>query len=83
MPESNNPNIPTWASVRTAAYQYTESYDTANPANVTFREYHNLQTGPYQLVNLLADGIPSNDPDTVPLSQSLRAASQCVGAGCP
>ena len=50
---------------------------------MTFRAYHNLQTGPYQLVNLLADGIPSNDPDTVPLSQSLRAASQCVGAGCP
>ena len=79
---SNNPNIPTWASVRTAAYQYTEYYDNANPANVTFREYYNLQTDPYQLVNLLADGVPSNDPDTVPLSQSLRAASQCAGAGC-
>jgi hypothetical protein len=50
---------------------------------VTFREYYNLQADPYQLVNLLADGVPSNDPDTAPLSQTLRAARQCVGASCP
>ena len=79
---NNNPNIPAWASIRTAAWQYTEYYDGANPATVTFREYYNMQTDPYQLVNLLADGNPSNDPDTGPLSQRLRTARQCAGAGC-
>ena len=80
---NNNPNIPTWASIRTAAYQYTEYYNSATPATVTFREYYNLQTDPYQLVNLLADGVPANDPDTVPLSQTLQAARQCAGTSCP
>jgi Sulfatase len=75
--------IPTWASIRTVAYQYSEYYDIANPATVTFREYYNLQADPYQLVNLLADGVPANDPDTAPLSQALRAARQCAGASCP
>ena len=80
---NNNPNIPTWASIRTAAYQYTEYYNSATPATVTFREYYNLQADPYQLVNLLADGVPANDPDTVPLSQTLQAARQCAGTSCP
>ena len=31
----------------------------------------------------MADGNPSNDPDTVPLAQTLRAARQCAGGGCP
>jgi arylsulfatase A-like enzyme len=80
---NNSRTIPTWASIRTTAYQYSEYYDIANPATVTFREYYNLQADPYQLVNLLADGVPANDPDTAPLSQALRAARQCAGASCP
>ncbi len=80
---NNSRTIPTWASIRTAAYQYSEYYDIANPATVTFREYYNLQADPYQLVNLLADGVPANDPDTAPLSQALRAARQCAGTSCP
>jgi arylsulfatase A-like enzyme len=82
-PNNNNKNIPGWASIRTAAYQYTEYYDIANPATVAFREYYNMAADPYQLVNLLADGNPSNDPDTAPLAQTLRAARQCVGGACP
>jgi arylsulfatase A-like enzyme len=80
---NNNPNIPSWASIRTTAFRYAEFYDNANPANVTFREYYNLQADPYELVNLLADGVPSNDPDTAALSQTLRTTRQCVGSGCP
>jgi arylsulfatase A-like enzyme len=80
---NNSPNIPTWASIRTAAFQYTEYYDNATPPNVTFREYYNLAADPYQLVNLLGDGVPGNDPDTAPLSQTLRTARQCAGTGCP
>ena len=80
---NNNPNIPSWASIRTTAFRYAEFYDNANPANVTFREYYNLQADPYELVNLLADGVPSNDPDVVAPSQTLRMTRQCVGAGCP
>ena len=79
---NNSRSIPGWASIRTTAWQYTEYYDIANPATVTFREYYNLQADPYQLVNLLADANPSNDPDTATLSQRLRTARQCAGTGC-
>jgi hypothetical protein len=56
-----------------------ENRTAANPKSVTL----NLQADPYQLVNLLADGVPANDPDTAPLSQALRAARQCAGTSCP
>jgi len=33
--------------------------------------------------DMRADGNPSNDPDTVPLAQTLRATRQCAGGGWP
>ena len=56
-------SIPTWASVRTTTYQYTEWYDDDGGALI-FSEYYNLVHDPWQLENILADQDPTNDPDT-------------------
>jgi arylsulfatase A-like enzyme len=74
--------FPTWASTRTAAYQYTEYY-AGDQSTVTFREYYDLQNDPWELENLLADDDPSNDPDVAALSRSLSLDRSCSGATCP
>ena len=81
--------VPSWASNRTATYQYTEYYDE-DLETVIFQEYYDLTNDPWQLTNLLADGDPSNDPpaDTITqLSIELRNDRRCEGtegpAACP
>jgi arylsulfatase A-like enzyme len=71
-----------WASLRGRDWQYVEWYDVTTGA-ITFREYYDLATDPYQLVNLLADGNQANDPDVSTLHDRLTAARSCVGAACP
>ena len=78
---NNNQLIPTWASIRTTDYQYTEYYDAADA--VTFREYYDMVQDPFQLTNLLADGNPANDPPLDPLAAALADAKHCVGTACP
>jgi arylsulfatase A-like enzyme len=74
--------IPGWASIRTSTYQYTEWY-ADDRVTVTFREYYDLVNDPFQLVNLLADGNPANDPNVAPLSAMLAADRTCAGSNCP
>jgi arylsulfatase A-like enzyme len=81
--------VPTWASLRTADYQYVEYYDE-ELEEVTFREYYDLVTDPYQLTNLLGDSDPSNDPDSgrlTLLSVQLQRDRRCEGtsgaSACP
>jgi arylsulfatase A-like enzyme len=75
-------SIPPWASLRTASYQYVENYEQeASPDLATFREFYDLTSDPFQLVNLLADGDPLNDPDVEALSAELSAARSCAGRG--
>ncbi|HEY0397008.1 MAG TPA: sulfatase, partial [Acidimicrobiia bacterium] len=69
--------IPTWATLRTAGYQYIEYYDTDN-VTVTFREYYDLRADPWELRNLLADTDPHNDPDVDGLSARLRQSERCA-----
>ncbi len=71
----------TWASLRTEDWQYVEYYE--NTGRVVSREYYDLQQDPWQLVNLLQDGDPSNDPDAQLLHEQLRVARQCAGQVCP
>jgi arylsulfatase A-like enzyme len=71
--------VPTWASVRTNTYQYVEYYDGGS---VTFREYYDLAADPWQLVNLLRDGDPSN-PDLTAPKALVAAAKVCAGVDCP
>ena len=68
--------IPTWASLRTRRFQYVEYY---RDGRRVFREYYNLLRDPWQLRNLLADGVPSNDPRIGDLQAKLRQDRTCFG----
>lgn len=77
--------VPTWASLRTAEYQYVEYYDE-DLEEVTFREYYDLVQDPWQLTNLLGDSDPTNDPDAgrlTMLSLQLRRDRRCEGDAGP
>ncbi|MGL5827364.1 MAG: sulfatase-like hydrolase/transferase [Nocardioides sp.] len=81
--EENNNGVPTWASIRTDAYQYVEYYQQDDDMDVvSFREYYDMTNDPDQLVNLLADGIEVNNPDVGRLSALLRESSTCRGRAC-
>jgi arylsulfatase A-like enzyme len=69
-------SIPTWVSVRTQDVMYVEYYDATG--GVTFREYYALANDPWELVNLLNDGVPS-DPDTTQLHSQVVAGATCQG----
>jgi hypothetical protein len=71
-----------WASILTQTSQYTEWYDV-NTGAITFREYYDLVTDPWQLQNLLADGTTANDPDVASLHAQLVADRACAGSACP
>jgi arylsulfatase A-like enzyme len=68
--------IPSWTSVRTARVQFIEWYDSDGA--VSFREYYDLVNDPWQLVNLLNDGNPSN-PKVGRLVARVRSDSTCAG----
>jgi arylsulfatase A-like enzyme len=76
--------VPPWASLRTEDYQYIEYYGSSD--EVVFREYYDLQTDPWQLVNVLGDLNPTNDPNPAQLASielQLTQDRTCVGAQCP
>jgi arylsulfatase A-like enzyme len=79
-------SIPTWASIRTRTYQYTEWYED-DGVTPMFREYYDLVRDPWQLVNLLADPDGANDPSLPALEAQLQADRECEGTsppvGCP
>lgn len=70
--------IPTWASLRTRAYQYVEY---RRRGRVFFREYYDLVRDPWQLRNLLGDGRSSNNPNVRGLHVRLSLDRRCVGTG--
>ena len=69
-------SVPTWISLRTPTLQFVEYYDASG--NVSFREYYDLSSDPWELVNLLNDGNPSN-PDIGPLVTQVRSDAVCQG----
>jgi arylsulfatase A-like enzyme len=83
-----NRSAPSWASLRTKSHQYMEYYNELG--QTWFREYYDLAADPWQLLNLLGDDDPTNDPSSRRLwiLQSRLAQDQaCVGIGgvdaCP
>ncbi len=76
--------IPTWASLRTPAWQYIEYYEDDN-RTVRFREYYDTERDPMQLENLLADPDPVDPavapPDVGALSARLQRLWTCAGTG--
>jgi arylsulfatase A-like enzyme len=76
---------PTWASLRTEGYQYIEYYD--RKGSVQFREYYDLRWDPWQLENLLRDGVRGNEPDVGKMTAQLYRDRSCRGVtgtrSCP
>ena len=71
-----------WASLRGEDWQYVEWYD-ADTGDIIFREYYDLASDPYQMTNLLRDGIDGNEPIVKRLHDRLAADRTCVGTACP
>lgn len=76
---ANGTDVPSWTSIRKRRYQYVEYY---THGKVTFREFYRLRQDPWQLVNVLRDGMSSNDPDVRTLHRRLRRARTCSGDAC-
>jgi arylsulfatase A-like enzyme len=74
--------VPKWFSTVTTGFQYVEYYDRAGET-VTFREYYDLTVDPWQLTNLLHDGVRRNDPDQAALHEALTRDRACAGRSCP
>jgi hypothetical protein len=79
---------PPWASITTPTYQYIEYYmaDTDDPSTpidesktVTFREFYDLTTDPFELNNIY----PPASPDPAALASQLAADRECAGSSCP
>jgi arylsulfatase A-like enzyme len=80
-----SPQIPSWRAIRTQLVHYIE-YPDDRTGEITFREYYDLVNDPYELVNLLGDADPTNDPSPDELAL-LRAQVdrdlRCRGAQGP
>lgn len=71
---------PTWASLRTPAWQYIEYF---RGRRTVYREYYDLRSDPAELHNTLVEGPAEPRPRTARLHRLLEAARRCSGAGCP
>jgi arylsulfatase A-like enzyme len=83
-------SVPSWASIRTAKFQYIEWYSDHEGTKVRVREYYDLAADPWQLDNLLGDKDPGNDPSPATLddlASRLARYRRCVGVSgaksCP
>jgi arylsulfatase A-like enzyme len=72
--DPNAPSIPRWASTWTPEGQYVEYFGAG--ASVTFREYYDLTTDPWQLRNV-------RRPPDESWELRLDADRRCVGTSCP
>ena len=74
--------IPGWESIRTKRVHYIRYYND-DRSRVIYREYYSLRNDPWELRNLLADGIATNNPDTAWLNRLIKRYRACVGDACP
>lgn len=72
--DPNAPSIPRWASTWTPHGQYVEYYGTSG--TVSFREYYDLTSDPWQLRNV-------RRPPDASWPLRLDADLRCAGASCP
>jgi arylsulfatase A-like enzyme len=73
---------PSWKAVRTRRAQYIEYYSD-DFSRIIFREYYRLRRDPWELRNLLHDGVPSNNPDTSQERAWITQYRDCSGSSCP
>jgi arylsulfatase A-like enzyme len=80
-------DYPTFASLRTLDYQYTEYYrgaDLRPGSTPIFREYYDLVADPWQRTNYLRDGNAANNPPPAEINslhRQLAADLICAGRG--
>jgi arylsulfatase A-like enzyme len=55
-------NTPSWAAIRSDAFDYIEWYQDDAGTQIRAREYYDLTKDPWELVNLLGDTDTTNDP---------------------
>jgi arylsulfatase A-like enzyme len=77
-------NLRDWAALRTPNSHYIEWYNsTPDESAITFREFYDLTSDPWELTNSLGDGNPGNDAGAGGLSEQLHQDLNCSGATCP
>ncbi len=82
--QHKNIRMPDWASLLTAESQYVEYYAEDDPAERVFLELYDLVADPFQLENLLGDGLdPEADPAAAEAARDLAKIRDCVGSECP
>lgn len=78
---------PRWRGIRTKSYQYIEYLTDGPSPTVTWREYYNLNSDPFEMHNVLVDDTAANDPDVAALHLAILADSRCKGTtgarACP
>lgn len=70
---------PTWESLITPRFQFVEYRERGR---VIAREYYNLVRDPWELTNLLHDGVRGNGPNVRRLHRRLQALRRCAGSSC-
>ncbi len=75
-------NTPNWASLVTDTYQYVEHY-LEDRFVVTYAEYYDEESDPWQLNNLLGDPDPLNNPNVSDISVRLLTDIRCEGTTGP
>ena len=73
---------PNWAALRTSRAQYVEYYSD-DFSRIVFREYYRLRRDPWELQNVLHDGIRANNPNTGRLHRWIARYRSCAGLSCP
>jgi arylsulfatase A-like enzyme len=76
-------SVPTWHSIRTRGYQFVRNSRGRGEERY---EYYDLRRDPAQLVNLLGDDDPANDPSAARISRWLGLIEEyraCAGPACP
>ena len=73
---------PSWNALVTKRWEYVEWLQD-DLSTLTFREYYDLVADPWQLDNVLRDGIAGNQPPDLPaVGAELAAVRDCAGAAC-
>jgi arylsulfatase A-like enzyme len=80
--------VPYWASIRAPSYQYIASYVSPNSEQSPFREYYDLSSDPWEILNgygrngSRGGGDDQGNPPPPPSSQ-LSQYRTCRGQTCP
>ena len=81
---SNIQQVTDWGAIATSEHQYIRWDQT--DGSIKFEEFYDRIADPFQLVNLLGDADPTNDPDPALLNSlraQLAADRACSGSSCP